>query len=355
MITDYLTLALRNLKKRKLRSFLTLLGILIAIATLFLLVSLSLGLEKAVEEQFRVLGTDKFFIFPRGQIAGPGSGGAVSLSISDVDAVEKVSGVKDVSYWTAANAEVKVKSQRRYVPVIGLPEEKSAVFEEIEAYKAEEGRLIHKGDTRDVMIGSQYKHNNLFEHPLNAGDKILINGQEFEVRTVLKSLGNPNDDRLIYMHLGEFRELFNITDRIDQIIVQTNSPQELNNVALRVEKRLRNVRNVDRANQDFTILTPEELLSSFGTILDIITAFLVGVAAISLLVGAIGIANTMYTSVLERTREIGVMKAVGAQRRDILTIFLIESGLLGFIGGLLGILTGMIIGKGIEYYAEDTL
>src|SRR3990167_1678270 len=120
MITDYLTLALRNLKKRKLRSFLTLLGILIAIATLFLLVSLSLGLEKAVEEQFRVLGTDKFFIFPRGQIAGPGSGGAVSLSISDVDAVEKVSGVKDVSYWTAANAEVKVKSQRRYVPVIGL-------------------------------------------------------------------------------------------------------------------------------------------------------------------------------------------------------------------------------------------
>ena len=116
-----------------------------------------------------------------------------------------------------------------------------------------------------------------------------------------------------------------------------------------------NFRKVTDKTKDFSILTPEELLSSFASILSIVTGFLLGVAAISLLVGAIGITNTMYTSVLERTKEIGVMKAVGAKNSDILTIFLIESGLLGLTGGVIGVLLGMGIGKVIEYIAVHQL
>ena len=116
-----------------------------------------------------------------------------------------------------------------------------------------------------------------------------------------------------------------------------------------------NYRDVDEKTIDFSILTPEELLRSFGTILNIITAFLLGVAGISLLVGAIGIANTMYTSVLERTKEIGVMKAIGAKNSDILYIFMIESGILGVIGGAMGILVGIGVGKIIDYIAVNQL
>ena len=112
---------------------------------------------------------------------------------------------------------------------------------------------------------------------------------------------------------------------------------------------------VTEKTQDFDILTPEELLGSVQDILNIITAFLAGVAAISLIVGGIGIANTMYTSVLERTSEIGVMKAIGAQNKDILMIFLIESGLLGFVGALIGVVLGYGVSKGIEYIAINQL
>ena len=107
MIKDYFILAIRNLRKRRLRSGLTMLGIIISIATIFVLISISIGLQSAVEEQFRQLGADKFFIIPKGQLGAPGTGGAVELTITDVEAIEKVGGIKSVSYITAANAKIE--------------------------------------------------------------------------------------------------------------------------------------------------------------------------------------------------------------------------------------------------------
>jgi putative ABC transport system permease protein len=151
------------------------------------------------------------------------------------------------------------------------------------------------------------------------------------------------------MSFDDFKELYNVGDRVDQIVVQISQGENIKAVAETAERKLRTFREVTEKTKDFDILTPEELLSSFNTILNIITAFLGGVAAISLIVGAIGIMNTMYTSVLERTKDIGVMKAVGAKNSDILQLFLIESGLLGFVGGLLGVAFGYGAAKLIEY------
>lgn len=355
MISDQFSLALKSIRKRKLRSSLTVIGIVISIATLFVLVSLSLGLQEGIEEQFRLLGADKFFVFPRGQLAGPGSGGAVQFTMNDVDAVDRVPGVKDISYWTAGNAKIEIDSQIRYVPVIGIPGDRSDVFEEMASYVAEEGRLLRSGDSGVIMIGSQYKHNNLFRSPVSTGDDIEINGVDFKVKGVLEPIGNPGDDRLIYMPIEDFRILFDIPERVDQIIVQVVPGLDINTVAEKTEKKLRQSRGVSEREQDFRILTPEEILSSFGNVLNILTSFLVGIAGIALIVGGIGIANTMYTSVLERTREIGIMKSVGAKNSDILTLFLIESGLLGLIGGVLGVLVGISISKSIEYIALNQL
>ena len=354
MITDYMTLAFRNLTKRKLRSWLTMLGIFVSIATIFVLISLSLGFQVAVQEQFQQLGTDKFFIMPKGQLAGPGTSGAVSLTKADADVIQRMAGVKDISYVYVSSTTVEFRNQKKYFSVYAFPSDRWKVFKDISSFKLDEGQYLSQSDRGKVMLGSQYKYDKLFNTPLKAGDKITIDGVDFKVGTILASLGNPQDDRSIYMYYEDFQKISNSTS-IQEIIVQVNPGENIEEVANRTEKKLMNFRKVTDKTKDFSILTPEELLSSFASILSIVTGFLLGVAAISLLVGAIGITNTMYTSVLERTKEIGVMKAVGAKNSDILTIFLIESGLLGLTGGVIGVLLGMGIGKVIEYIAVHQL
>ncbi len=350
MISDYFILAIRNIRKRRLRSWLTMIGIFISIATIFTLISASLGLQEAVQEQFRILGTDKFFILPKGTAAGPGSASASSLTLDDVDIVDKVPGVKDLSYIKAIPATVEFDGEKRFYPVIGFPAERDKIFKELGSYQIDEGKFPDESQTDRVTVGSQYKYNGLFKKPIRAGDKILVNGVEFKVNGVLTQTGDSQNDKLVYFYLHDFEKISNKKD-IDEIIVQVEQGQSIQEVADKVEKKLRTSRKVTDKTQDFEILTPDELLETVGAVLDIITAFLVGVAAISLLVGAIGIANTMYTSVLERTREIGVMKAVGGKNSDILLIFLIESGLLGLIGGAVGVGLGISISKTIEYIA----
>ena len=116
---------------------------------------------------------------------------------------------------------------------------------------------------------------------------------------------------------------------------------------------MRRFRNVKKDEEDFDVQTPEQLLGSFGDIVNIVQSVLIGIAAISLLVGGIGIANTMYTAVVERTKEIGIMKSVGAQNKDILLIFIIESGLLGAIGGLIGVVLGFGLSYGVEVISKN--
>ena len=355
MIKDYFVLAMRNLRKRKLRSWLTMLGIIISIATIFMLVSISLGLQGAVEEQFRTLGTDKIFIQPSTGLGPPGSVAGVVLTEDDVDTISKVRGVKDYSFFTAGNAKVEFRGETRFMLVWGIDPEHLDVYSEVGSFKIEEGKFLEKGDRNSVMLGWLFAQEKVFKKPVRTGNKLIINDQDFKVKGNLERIGTPDDDRIILMDLNSFRELFGIQDRVDIIIVQIDEGEDINEVSDRIEKKLRSSRGVTEKTQDFDIIKPEELLESFGNVLNIITAFLAGVAAISLLVGGIGMANTMYTSVVERTREIGIMKAIGAKNKDILSIFLIESGFLGLVGAGIGVLLGYSISKTIEYIAITQL
>jgi len=352
MIQDYFIFAVKIIRKRKLRSWLTVVGIVIAVATIFILLSLSLGLQEAVNEQFRTIGIDKFFIQPRGQLGAPGTGGAVQLTTDDVETIKKVSGIKGVTFMTAGNAKIEFNNRARYYIVAGIPldDEKSyQTLVEAAGWKIDEGELLKKGDKDEIVIGSLYKKGNLFGRNIVLGNKISINNKDFRVKGILKSVGNPGDDQNIFMSYEVFKEFFNSSKRVDAIYVQIKPGEDLDNVASETKKQLMKSRDVTEKTIDFSILTPEELLATFGTILNILTAFLGGVAAISLLVGGIGIANTMYTSVLERTKEIGTMKAIGARNSDILLIFVIEAGLLGIIGGIIGVGLGIGVSKLIEY------
>ncbi len=137
------------------------------------------------------------------------------------------------------------------------------------------------------------------------------------------------------------------------IIAKVSSGTDIEEVAKDVKKELRKDRNLEEGKEDFIVKSPTQLLESFNTILIVLQVMLIGIASISLLVGGIGIMNTMYTSVLERTQEIGIMKSIGAKNSDILTIFLFESGILGFLGGLIGVIIGIILSKTVEIIASS--
>ena len=353
MISEFFKIAFRNLQTRKLRSWLTTIGIIISIAIIFILVSLSLGLQNAVQEQFEELGVDKFFVEPRGKIAGPGTETRVNFTEHDEEIINRISGVRDTTPFMLGNVKLEYNDLVRY-SIVGGVEEKSKDL--IVSLKIEQGKYLDDKDTGKIVLGSQYYHNNIFKKPVEIGDKIIIKGEKFRVIGILESFGNPPDDKSVYITIDEFKRLFpEKNGQIDSIIVQIEKGEDLKEVSEKVEKKLRSERNVDEKNQDFRILTPEELLDILGNILNIITGFLLGVAGISLVVGAIGVANTMYSSVLERRREIGIMKAVGARNKDVLGVFVIESGLIGLGGGLIGIIIGAGFSKLVEYIAANQL
>ncbi len=346
---EYFYLASKNIRRRKLRSWLTMIGIIISIATIFLLVSISLGLNFSVEEQFRQLGTDKFFIMPSGQLAGPATSSAAQLTPDDLVVIKKVSGVRDYSYISAGSVEVKFSDQIRYVNAIGIPLDKISVFKESGFMTTTQGKYLSSGDSKKVVVGSQFGES-LFKDPVKVGNTIKINNQNFRVKGILKTQGNPTDDKSLHMSLDDLEFLFpDKKDKYSEIIVQINPGHNVKDIAKKVEKQLFLSRGVTDKTKDFTILTPEQLLATFGVILNVLTGFLLGVAGISLIVGGIGITNTMYTAVIERTKEIGVMKAIGARNSDIIYLFTIESGLLGLVGGIGGVILGYVVGKFIEF------
>jgi putative ABC transport system permease protein len=357
MIEDYFIIANRNLNSRKLRSWLTLIGVIISIMIIFLLISLSFGLESAIKEQFRQLGTDKFYIEPKGQIGGSGTGTdtVVNFTKKDSEKVNRMRGIKEATYWALADAKIQNKKIIKYTKVAGI-DASSKLFPESGFLRIEEGKLLDKRDIGKIVVGSQFRNYNYLGKDIKLGKKIEIQGVEFRIKGFLKTFGSPPDDRVIYMTIEDFRKVFpEKKDQISMIIAQIKDGEDINNVADMTEKKLRTFRNVDEDDQDFIILTPNELLETINNILNIITGFLLTIAAISLIVGSINIANTMYTSVLERTKEIGIQKAIGAKNSDILKIFSIEAGLIGLGGGIIGVLIGILIAKSIEFYTTNYL
>jgi putative ABC transport system permease protein len=177
---------------------------------------------------------------------------------------------------------------------------------------------------------------------------MLVNDEKFRVVGILKSFGNSGDDATVSMPADTMRDLMNLSDEWDMIMAKVPTSADPSEVARKIEDKLRTSRGEEEGKETFRVSTTEEYLDTFQGVLDIITVFLLGIAGISLFVGGIGIANTMFTAVLERTQEIGVMKAIGARNKDIVLLFLFESGILGLVGGAIGVILGYVIAKGVE-------
>ncbi|MBI4439726.1 ABC transporter permease [Candidatus Woesearchaeota archaeon] len=357
MIKDYFRIAISNLRKRRLRSWLTMVGIFIGIATIVALVSLGQGMKIAIDEQFSTLGVDKVIIQPRGGFAPPGSSAITTeLTTDDEEFVGRIKGIAETTSFAVTSVKFEFKDQVRHLQAFSIPTSGGRkLFEEVHNMKIEEGRDLAKGDKFKVAIGKALAEDDIFSPNMEVGDKALINDNEFKVIGIWERIGNPPDDKTISVSEDAFREIFSIPKRVDFILARTEAGETPRAVADRVEKELRKHRNVKEGNEDFSVSTSEELVNTFGDIINALQVVLIGIALISLIVGGIGIMNTMYTSVLERTREIGIMKAIGGRNSDILKIFLIEAGLLGTMGGAIGIAIGYTMSKAVEFYAVNAL
>jgi len=355
MIEDFFIISVRNIRNRGIRSWLTMIGIFIGIAAIVSLISLGEGLQNAINEQFEILGHNLIYIMPGGAF-GPGFSSA-KLTEHDLKIIKKVRGVDIASGMISKLAKIKFKDEVEYCFVSGIePGDVQDILLEGTKIEIVRGQKRFKETDRyKAAVGYEYWTGNVFSDAVRVGDKIKINNKRFKVVAEVSRIGNSQDDKNIYIPLKTAKELFDVKDEYAMILVRVKKNYDTEKVVEEIKKNLRRDRGLERGEEDFRVLTLEQMKEAVGVVLDAAQAVVIGIAFISLFVGGIGIMNTMYTSVLERTREIGVMKAVGARNSDIMLLFLIESGIIGMVGGIVGCLMGSLLSKIVEYTVTSLL
>ncbi|MBS3080612.1 ABC transporter permease [Candidatus Pacearchaeota archaeon] len=352
MIKDFFLLGVNNLKRRKLRSWLTMIGIFIGIAAVVSLLSLGQGLQDYINEQFEILGGDKIIIESK-TLGPPGSATSKSLILTskDLSVIENTKDIEKAAGLLMKSGVVKFKDEANVVFTLGMDEDYLSLFDNLGNFEVIEGRDLTDEDKFKVVVGNNHAYGDIWDKPIQLRDTIEIEGKEFKVIGIRGKIGNPFDDNALTIPKDTMKELLNIEDEESQIVAKVEKNSNPENIAEDLERKLRKSRNEKEGQETFRVSTSEQILSTFNNIFAVVQGVLVGIAAISLLVGGIGIMNTMYTSVLERTKEIGTMKAIGAKNSHVLSLFLIESGLLGLVGGVIGVVIGISLAKTAEYIA----
>jgi putative ABC transport system permease protein len=346
---EIISVALGALRANKLRSVLTMLGIVIGVAAVIAMVALGTGAQRAVNDRIAALGTTLISVRPEQQ-RGQGvviADQQVKLTMRDAAAIEeRASNVVAVQPEMARTLQVTYVNRNTATQVIGT----TANYLEVRKYRILAGRMFTRAEDhakqRVAVVGPAVATTLGVETPeALVGENVRIRGIQFTVVGVLESKGqamgwmNPDDQILIPLNTARFR--VHGTDRLRSISVLAASEDRIPEAMADIQKVLRREHRL-RPGQpdDFQMQSQADFLSTLGETTQVFTFLLSGIAAVSLLVGGIGIMNIMLVSVTERTREIGIRKALGATRRNVLLQFLIEAVVLCCMGGILGILVG---------------
>jgi putative ABC transport system permease protein len=345
-------LAMNMLVHSKLRSWLTIIGIIIGIAAVVSIISMSLGAQAELENMLGSLGADVLTVSPGVQRAfGTGFGGGErgppgessssssvtkNLTKRDITAIKSVANVKYVMGQISGQATVSYSGKTaKNTQVTGVD---VSIWKEITTATLSSGRFLTTGDSSSVVIGERLA-TSVFDKEIPINSKITIGGKSFTV------VGIVSEGSTVYMPIDAARLVIEDKNNayFDSISVKIADTNLANQTVTGITKKLMLSHGILQENKkDFTVTNPAAMQATLKATMSTMTLFLGAIAAISLLVGAIGIANTMFTATLEKTREIGVLKALGAKNRDILSIFLINSGLIGLVGGIGGVVIGSI-------------
>ncbi len=341
MINEYVKLIVKNLRHRKLRSYLTMIGIIIGVTALISLITLGDGLQKGMTDQFDNFGLRRVFVAGKNAATfGPPSGES-RLTENDIQTLEKLPFLELVTYMYQDTAEVEYKRETKIHSIFSVNLKDIDKFFRDVGRGLDDGRFLQEGDSKVAIIGYGTAKD-MFDNEIPLKASININDEKFRVVGILEETGEQQGDFSIYVPVEDFRKLKNNPEAISAITAQVVKGYDVELAAQKIERALERERN----DENFEVTNPQKIKEQTEGILGVVTWVVVGIAFISLLVGAVGIMNSMYTSVLERTREIGIMKAIGAQNKDVLSMFLIEAGSMGLVGGSIGIFLGLLISFG---------
>jgi putative ABC transport system permease protein len=349
-LKDYFKFAWNNLVHKKVRSWLTLLGIFMGVMSVVALIGLGDGLKAAVSAQFGISSTEVITVQAGGIGAAgpPGSGVVNPLTQKDVDDIERLSSVENAIPRIIEEGKLEFNDIAGFGLAVNIPDgdDRKLVYDILEL-EAESGRLLKDGDNKKVLLGYNFGQTDSgFERAIKTGDSVLVEETRFEVVGIAEKKGSFIFDNMVVLNDEPIKAMMDNPDRVDVIAVKLKNKDLMPKAKEDIEEILRKNRDVDVGEEDFSVETPEAALSTVNDILTGIQIFIVMIAAISIIVGSIGIINTMTTSVLERKQQIGIMKAIGAKNSDIFFQFFFESGLMGLIGGGLGVIIGELIAFG---------
>jgi putative ABC transport system permease protein len=351
-----LKIAINMVTHSKLRSWLTIIGIVIGVASVITLVSIGNGMEAGINDELSGLGGNIITITPGYSKASgmgmPGHGsssgsGSVSesdaiLGRNDVQALKSIPELEYIDTNIKDSADVYYFGKSAQLTVTGVDQ---SVWSYVTTLEILEGRLLDPADQNVVVIGYDLSRN-YFDEPIGINKILTIEEKSFKVVGILdESSGIGSNGLSIYMPLQSAYQVLDdkTNNEYDSITVIAKDSADIDSVVAKIEKKLDIVRHVNTIDdKDYTVTSMKQILEQISSVTGMITLFLGFVAGISLLVGAVGIANTMFTAVLEKTKEIGIMKAIGARNKDIMLIFLFNSGLVGIIGGIIGVFFGIV-------------
>jgi putative ABC transport system permease protein len=355
-LLEMIRLALSRLRTSRLRTFLTMLGVIIGVASVVALVGVGQGATSGITSRLQGLGTNLLTVSPGSTTSGftrSAAGSATTLTQDDADALASISGLAAVEPEISSQGFLLNGESNTTTTVLGT----TAAYPVVRAYDIAQGSFFNQASVdnalRVVVLGATTAED-LGMTQNAVGRTITIGGIPFEVVGVLATKGSSGafsqDDQSI-IPITTHRAYFSSGDKVRSIGVSVADASQIEVAKATIAALLQQRHGVTSATQDFTIADQAQLLETFSSVGATLALLLGGIASISLLVGGIGIMNIMLVSVRERTREIGIRKAIGARGRDILVQFLIEALTISLIGGLIGIAVGLLVSIAISTLA----